>query len=137
MVKRLLFAAVCILMCVSAIAEDKPINAVCIKLKPGAYHDKAISAQFITSPEISYSEDGETLTLTCSEETWNFNVSNIEEMVFIHSDDIITGITDILNEQFPATRKAVEGIFTINGVKVDRITSPGIYIVNGRKVLVK
>ncbi|MCQ2290498.1 MAG: hypothetical protein MJZ63_04390 [Muribaculaceae bacterium] len=137
MVKRLLFAAVCILMCVSAIAEDKPINAVCIKLKPGAYHDKAISAQFITSPEISYSEDGETLTLTCSEETWNFNVSNIEEMVFIHSDDIITGITDILNEQFPATRKAVEGIFTINGVKLDRITSPGIYIVNGRKVLVK
>lgn len=137
MVKRLLFAAVCILMCVSAIAEDKPINAVCIKLKPGAYHDKAISAQFITSPEISYSEDGETLTLTCSEETWNFNVSNIEEMVFIHSDDIITGITDILNEQFPATRKAVEGIFTINGVKLDRITSPGIYIVNGRKVLIK
>ena len=137
MVKRLLFAAVCILMCVSAIAEDKPINAVCIKLKPGAYHDKAISAQFITSPEISYSEDGETLTLTCSEETWNFNVSNIEEMVFIHSDDIITGITDILNEQFPATRKAVEGIFTINGVKVDHITSPGIYIVNGKKVLVK
>ena len=29
------------------------------------------------------------------------------------------------------------GIFTITGRKIDKITAPGIYIVNGRKMVVK
>jgi hypothetical protein len=32
---------------------------------------------------------------------------------------------------------AVEGIFDIFGRKLDAITTPGLYIVNGKKVLVK
>lgn len=137
MVKRLLFAAVCMLMCASAVGADKPINALCLKLKHGAYHDDAITAQFITFPEVSYSKNGDTLILSGTKGTVEFPVANIEEMVFIHTEEIITSITDILNEQFPASDKAVEGIFNINGVKLDRITTPGIYIVNGKKVLVR
>lgn len=137
MIKRIIFAAVCMLVCVVAWGADKPINAVCLKLKPGTYQETSASAQFITSPEITYSNDGNTLILSCSKGTVKFPIANIEEMTFIHSEDIITEITDILKEQFPAASKAVEGIFTINGVKLDCITSPGIYIVNGKKVLVK
>lgn len=137
MVKRLLFAAVCMLMCASAVGADKPINALCLKLKHGAYPDDAVSAQFVTNPQITYSQNGDILILSGTKGVAEFPIVNIEEMHFIHSEEIITNITDILNEQFPATNKAVEGIFDLNGVKHDRITSPGIYIVNGKKVLVK
>ena len=137
MIKRIIFAVACMLMCVAAMGADKPINALCLKMKPGVYHDDAISAQFVTNPEISYSDNGETLILSGNQGVVKFPIANIEEMVFIHSENIITEITDILNEQFPATNKAVEGIFDLNGVKHESITSPGIYIVNGKKVLVK
>lgn len=137
MVKRLLFATVCMLMCASAVGADKPINALCLKLKHGAYPDDAVSAQFITNPEITYSQNGDILILSGTKGVAEFPIVNIEEMHFIHSEEIITNITDILNEQFPATNKAVEGIFDLKGAKIDRITSPGIYIVNGRKVLVR
>jgi hypothetical protein len=33
--------------------------------------------------------------------------------------------------------KTVEGIFDLLGRKLDVITAPGIYIVNGKKVVVK
>ncbi|MBQ0069653.1 MAG: hypothetical protein KBT09_07875 [Bacteroidales bacterium] len=137
MIKRIIFAAVCILMCASAVAEDKPINALCLKFKEGYFPNPIVSAQFITSPEISYKDDGETLVLSGTAGSMEYPIAAIEEMTFIHSENIITEITDILNEQFPAKNKAVEGIFDLRGMKLDRITSPGIYIVNGKKVLVR
>lgn len=137
MIKRIISAVACVLVCVAAMGADKPINALCLKMKPGVYHDDAISAQFVTNPEISYSNNGETLILSGKEGAAEFPIVNIVEMVFIHSEHIITEIADILNEQFPAANKAVEGIFDLNGVKHESITSPGIYIVNGKKVLVR
>ena len=137
MIKRIIFAAVCILMCASAVAEDKVINALCLKLKPGIYPSSEVSAQFVTSPQITYTDNGETLVLLGSEGEAKFPIVNVEEMTFIHSENIITEITDILNEQFPAKNKAVEGIFDLRGVKLDHITESGIYIVNGKKVLVR
>ena len=44
-----------------------------------------------------------------------------------------TGIDSIVEEIAPA----VEGIFDLMGRKYDEITAPGIYIVNGKKVVVK
>ena len=43
-----------------------------------------------------------------------------------------TGIEDIVVEN-----AVVEGIFDMQGRKIDAITAPGLYIVNGKKVLVK
>ena len=43
-----------------------------------------------------------------------------------------TGIEDIVVEN-----KVVEGIFDMQGRKIEAITTPGLYIVNGKKVLVK
>ena len=43
-----------------------------------------------------------------------------------------TGIENIVAEN-----NAIKGIFDIQGRKVEEITAPGLYIVNGKKVLVK
>ena len=44
----------------------------------------------------------------------------------------VTGIIDVIGES-----NAVKTIFDITGRRIDQITNPGIYIVNGKKVLVK
>ena len=44
----------------------------------------------------------------------------------------VTGIIDVIGES-----NAVKTIFDITGRRIDNITRPGIYIVNGKKVLVK
>ena len=49
----------------------------------------------------------------------------------IYEDDSLTGI-----EELSAEKKA-EGIFDLSGRRLQRIAHPGIYIVNGQKVLVK
>lgn len=44
-----------------------------------------------------------------------------------------TGIDNLENADAPVSK----GIFTLQGVRVDKPTTPGIYIVNGKRVLVK
>ncbi len=47
--------------------------------------------------------------------------------------DDTTGISSVEN----SSEKAVNGIYTIQGVRVSNMNQPGLYIVDGRKVLVK
>ena len=44
----------------------------------------------------------------------------------------LTGIEEILGDD-----KVIKGIYDLTGRKIEEITAPGIYIVNGKKVLVK
>ena len=46
-------------------------------------------------------------------------------------------LTAIEEVQTEATTTTIEGIFDLTGRKIEEITAPGIYIVNGKKVLVK
>ena len=49
----------------------------------------------------------------------------------VEGDDVETAIETVVEEP------VVEGIFDLLGRKLDAITAPGLYIVNGKKVLVK
>lgn len=60
-----------------------------------------------------------------------FTGTNIFKTVAVTVAKVDTGIEDIVAED------AVEEIFDIFGRKLDAITAPGLYIVNGKKVLVK
>ncbi len=46
-------------------------------------------------------------------------------------------LTSIVDVETEATKPVIEGIFDLTGRKLDEITKPGIYIINGKKVLVK
>ena len=46
-------------------------------------------------------------------------------------------LTSIIEIETEATKPAIEGIFDLTGRKLEEITKPGIYIINGKKTLVK
>ena len=47
------------------------------------------------------------------------------------------GLTSIVEVETEATSPALEGIFDLTGRKIEEITKPGIYVIDGKKVLVK
>ena len=60
-----------------------------------------------------------------------FTGTSVFKTVAVTVAKVDTGIEDVVAED------AVEEIFDIFGRKLDAITAPGLYIVNGKKVLVK
>lgn len=46
-------------------------------------------------------------------------------------------LTSIVDVETEATKPVIEGIFDLTGRKLDEITKPGIYIIDGKKTLVK
>ena len=69
----------------------------------------------------------------------NFTVvnSNTGAIVATYSNVVITKKGSTAIENVVEENKAVKGIYDILGRKVDAITAPGLYIVDGKKVLVK
>lgn len=59
-------------------------------------------------------------------------IKNDENWEDIKINESTTGITS----QHVQTEKGRNGIYTIGGVKVEKISRPGLYIINGRKVIV-
>lgn len=58
-------------------------------------------------------------------------IKNDENWEDIKINEYTTGITS----RHVQTGKGRHGIYTIGGVKVERISHPGLYIINGRKVI--
>ena len=84
---------------------------------------------------ITVNEDG---TLSFADfllATYNWDTKDLAPAVFcmsVTATKCPTGIEDIVVEN-----AVVKGIFDMQGRKIDAITVPGLYIVNGKKVLVK
>ena len=119
-------------ICSAAFADDQTPNALRITLK--AAGDEPVEVLFSVAPHLTYSRDGKLLYLTADDRDMTpYEVANIERIQFFHNsgtDAIIKIFEDNATDQN-------RGIYTLEGVKVERITAPGTYIINGRKVLVK
>lgn len=55
--------------------------------------------------------------------------------VFFYKDITATGINSIQNSESTIQNSKREGIYDLMGRKLEKITRPGVYIVNGRKVV--
>lgn len=85
-----------------------------------------------TSLDVTLNEDG---SLSISDFTVSYylwTAKTYKALVLFSGVSTATGIENITVEN-----EAVEGIFDLLGRKLDTITVPGLYIVNGKKMLVK
>lgn len=58
-----------------------------------------------------------------------------EERTFATPADPASGIIEVKESE--SVSRSLKGIYTMDGRKIERITAPGIYIRNGRKILVR
>ena len=84
--------------------------------------------------ELTANEDGTISFANFCLKSYNYNTQ--AEALAVYYMDVTaskcpTGIESVVENN------AVQGIFDIQGRKIDAITAPGLYIVNGKKVLVK
>ena len=60
-------------------------------------------------------------------------VKNVPEMIFYDEDRVFTVVNNLNSglEEYP------EGIYNLQGIRQSRFTAPGLYIVNGKKVIIR
>lgn len=93
---------------------------------------------FTKSPVLTHSADGSEISITYAgaESPVVLKTADIAKMVFVEITDTPTG----LEQLFPAENDDAKGIYNLNGQKVSdvkKMQKGQVYIINGKKVLVK
>ena len=68
-------------------------------------------------------------------QTWGYSSGAYGKIALFSGATLVKNDTAI--ENVAAENNAVEGIFDMQGRQIEKITAPGLYIINGNKVLVK
>lgn len=131
--KRLvLLFALLLTVGVSAFAQ-KSADALRLTLKSDA--EQPIELLFTWKPVITYSADLKSMTLSHDgEKPVTYLIADVLNMTFFNSEGKLENIENAFADQEEADNR---GTYTLDGKRVDAITSPGTYIINGKKVLVK
>lgn len=116
----------------SAFAQSKT-DALRLTLK--ADTEQPVEMLFTWKPVITYTADHKSMTLSCEgKEPVTVLLADVLNMTFFYSDGNLDKIENAFADQ---TDPADRGTYTIDGKRVDAITTPGTYIINGKKVFVK
>lgn len=116
----------------SAFAQSKT-DALRLTLK--ADTEQPVEMLFTWKPVISYTADHKSMTLSCEgKEPVTVLLADVLNMTFFYSDGKLDKIENAFADQ---TDPADRGTYTLDGKRVDAITAPGTYIINGKKVFVK
>lgn len=116
----------------SAFAQ-KRADALRLTLKADA--EQPVELLFTWKPVITYSADCKSMTLSSEgKESLTVVLADVLNMTFFDSEGKLEKIESIYAEGDDSANK---GTFTLDGKRVDAITTPGTYIINGKKVLVR
>ena len=103
--------------------------------------DKAADASAYT---ISVDNEKKALVINSGDRYLNLTGSNVvtnnKKMTYWKLELVGTAegsLTNIVEIETEANTTVIKGIFDLTGRKIDEITEPGIYIINGKKTLVK
>ena len=87
------------------------------------------------SVKMTLQEDGTIALADLYVQSWGYNAQEFEKIAVFSGATLVkvdeTAIENVVVEN------AVKGIFDMQGRKIEAITAPGLYIINGAKVLVK
>lgn len=132
MKKIILLFALLLSFGASAFAQ-KGADALRLTLNDNAA--QPIEILFTKKPVITYSADHKSMTLSCEDkEPFTASLADVLNMTFFFCGGKIDKIESIYAE---ANDSANKGTFTLDGKRVEAITTPGTYIINGKKVLVR
>lgn len=123
----LLIITIICTLCTTVHAADE-LNALRLTLKEGK--GDAVEIAFVANPVVKHNDMGEIIITTDNEEM-TFKLADIEKMMFFHNSS--ASIINAYNDKDGSK----QGIFTIDGKQTDSIKAKGIYIINGKKVIVK
>lgn len=131
--KRVIILFVLLLtMGVGAFAQQKA-DALRLTLKADA--EQPVEFLFTWKPVITYSADLKSITLSSEgKESVSFALADVLNMTFFDSEGKLDKIESVFADGAATLQK---GTFTLDGKRVDAITTPGTYIINGKKVVVK
>lgn len=90
---------------------------------------------FTDAPVLTHSEDCTQITISGNGfEAVTFDVADVEEMTFAYIDRTITGIEKLVQNDDINAR---QGVYDLNGLRVNSIQKGKVYIVNGKRVMIK
>ncbi len=124
---------------------NKGYDAYLYTMSTSAAALKADKAEYAGVYEISVDNDNKALAISEDGKYWGNNSGRVRVRTIadasywkIELAGTETGsLTSIIEIETEASNSTVEGIFDLTGRKIEKITKPGIYIINGKKTLVK
>lgn len=132
MKRILILFALLLTMGMSAFAQQKA-DALRLTLKADA--EQPVELLFTWKPVITYSADHKSMLLSREgEEPLTYALADVLNMTFFFSDGKLENIEKVFTDDAEAVQK---GTYTLDGKRVDAIKTPGTYVINGKKVLVK
>lgn len=132
MKRFLILFALLLTMGASAFAQKK-VDALRLTLKADA--EQPVEILFTWKPVITYSADHKSMTLSSEgKESVTIALADVLNLTFFDSEGKLDKIEEVFADGAALANK---GTFTLDGKRVDAITTPGTYIINGQKVLVK
>ncbi|MBP3408925.1 MAG: hypothetical protein J6K83_07250 [Bacteroidaceae bacterium] len=125
------------------IAEDgnsaeMVVGGLCGAIVPGEQYYKIYDMNATDSPvKMTLNEDGTISIANFFIKVMNYNdMSEVAGALYKNAVLVAAGSSSSV-ENVNTENNVVKGIFDIQGRRIEQITAPGLYIVNGKKILVK
>lgn len=120
---------------ISAFAQKKA-DALRLTLKADA--EQPLEVLFTKAPVITYSADHKSMILSrAGEEPETYLLADVLNLTFFDSEGKLEKIESVFADDAEGAEGLQKGTFTLDGKRVESITTPGTYIINGKKVVVK
>lgn len=130
--KKFFFFFILLIFSMAAFAQ-KTADALRLTLK--GEDEQRVELLFTWKPVITYTADRKSMTLSSEgKESVTIALADVLNMTFFYSEGKLENIENAFADERQTNNT---GTYTLNGKRVESITTPGTYIINGKKVLVK
>lgn len=119
-------------------SAEMVVGGLCGAIVPGEQYYKIYDMNATTSPvKMTLNEDGTISIANFFIKVMNYNdMSEVPGALYKNAVLVAAGSSSSV-ENVNTENNIVKGIFDIQGRRIEQITAPGLYIVNGKKILVK
>ena len=114
------------------------VGGLCGAIVPGELYYKIYDMNATTSPvKMTLNDDGTISIANFFIKVLNYNDNSEVAGAFYKNAVLVAAGSSSSVENVNTENNIVKGIFDIQGRRIEQITAPGLYIVNGKKILVK